>query len=280
MPGTFRPSAGYAGRGVTLQSALEYMLYHQKSFAQVKPGTWRRAASQTFSPATRRFDCRQSQISARSRKYQPLPSMPCCRGSAPVSMLACALQVRAGNTAPSGIMKPSRASAASAGVSDPTWADVSPTTSTTTSGGVSPPRGERPRFGLSQQGGPRPRHLAGQAGRQRGIAGRALGFGQHGPGVGLYLELGCDGPVPELIERHLDLGPGRPERAVEIAVDRAMEMDAPGAVAREALDRLGKVVAVAATVTGAHLVEIAGLVEGRQTGQCTGVAGIAQFERA
>ena len=141
MPGTFRPSAGYAGRGVTLQSALEYMLYHQKSFAQVKPGTWRRAASQTFSPATRRFDCRQSQISARSRKYQPLPTMPCCRGSAPVSMLACALQVTAGNTALSGVMKPSRASAASAGVSDPTWADVSPTTSTTTSGGVSPPRG-------------------------------------------------------------------------------------------------------------------------------------------
>ena len=57
-------------------------------------------------------------------------------------------------------------------------------------------------------------------------------------------------------------------------------MDAPRAVAREALDRLGKVVAVAATVPGAHLVEIAGLVEGRQTGQCTGVAGIAQFERA
>src|SRR5207244_1049737 len=91
---------------------------------------------------------------------------------------------------------------------------------------------------------------------------------------------GCDGPAPELIERHPDLGLGRPERAVEIAVDRAVEMDAPGAVAREALDRLGKVVAVAATVTGTHLVEIAGLVEGRQTRQRAGVAGIAQFERA
>src|SRR6266478_4615617 len=76
MPGIFRPSAGYIGRGVTLQSALEYMLYHQKSFAQVSPGS----------------------------------------------------------TAPIGRMKPSRASAASAGVSGPTWAGVSPTTSMTRSG--------------------------------------------------------------------------------------------------------------------------------------------------
>src|SRR5438132_11648362 len=105
MPGTFRPSAGYAGRGVTLQSALEYMLYHQKSFAQVKPGDWRRAASQTVSPATRRFDCRQSQISARSRKYQPLQTMPCCRGSDAVSLLASGMQGTAACAATSELLK-------------------------------------------------------------------------------------------------------------------------------------------------------------------------------
>ena len=34
---TFRPSAGYIGRGVTDQSADEYMLYHQNILAQVNP---------------------------------------------------------------------------------------------------------------------------------------------------------------------------------------------------------------------------------------------------
>src|SRR3989442_880445 len=96
MPGILRPSAGYVGRGVTLQSALECMLYHQKSLAQVKPGRRRRAASHTFSPATRRFDCRQSHTSASSRKYQPLPTMPCSRGSVPVSIVDCAVHVTAG----------------------------------------------------------------------------------------------------------------------------------------------------------------------------------------
>ena len=50
MAGIFLPSAGYMGRGVTLQSALLYMLYHQKSLAQVTRGSRRRALSQTFSP--------------------------------------------------------------------------------------------------------------------------------------------------------------------------------------------------------------------------------------
>src|SRR5882672_12063676 len=125
MPGSLRPSAGYVGRGVMDQSALEYMLYHQKSFAQVKPGRRRRAASHTFSPATRRFDCRQSQISERSRKYQPLPTMPCWRGRVPVTIVDWLEQVTAGSTLASGIMKPAFASAARAGVSAPTWAGVS-----------------------------------------------------------------------------------------------------------------------------------------------------------
>ena len=50
MSKTFLPSAGYIGRGVMLQSAVEYMLYHQKSFAQVKPGASERNSSHTFRP--------------------------------------------------------------------------------------------------------------------------------------------------------------------------------------------------------------------------------------
>jgi len=65
--GTLRPSAGYCGRGVTAKSAVEYMLNHQKSFAQVKAGSRFLAASQIFSPVTSAFDCRQSATSAVSR---------------------------------------------------------------------------------------------------------------------------------------------------------------------------------------------------------------------
>ena len=47
-------------------------------------GSRRRAVSQTFSPATSWFDCRQNITCARSRKYQPLPTMPWSRGRRPV----------------------------------------------------------------------------------------------------------------------------------------------------------------------------------------------------
>src|SRR5215472_16074906 len=97
------------------RSALEYMLYHQNNLAHVNPGKRRRAACHTFSPATSRLDCRHNQISDCSLKYQPLPTMPCCRGRVPVTIVDCAAQVTAGKTPPSGIMNPSRASAARAG---------------------------------------------------------------------------------------------------------------------------------------------------------------------
>jgi hypothetical protein len=64
--------------------------------------------------------CFQSAISEVSRKYQPLPTTPCSEGIVPVSIVACALQVTAGSTAPIGDMNPLPASAASAGVSGPT----------------------------------------------------------------------------------------------------------------------------------------------------------------
>src|SRR6478672_7330080 len=98
MSGSLRPSAGYIGRGVTAMSALEYMLYHQNSLAQVKDASRRRAASQIFSPPTRRLDWRHSQISDKSRKYQPLPTMPCSRGSTPVTKVDCTVVVTAGVT--------------------------------------------------------------------------------------------------------------------------------------------------------------------------------------
>ncbi len=60
------------------------MLYHQNSFAHVKPGASARSRSQIFEPWTRWLDCFQNWTSASSRLYQPLPTMPCCEGAVPV----------------------------------------------------------------------------------------------------------------------------------------------------------------------------------------------------
>ena len=114
-----RPSAGYIGRGVAVQSALEYMLYHQNILAQVKPGSRACAASQIFSPATSRFDCRHSQTSARSRKYQPFATMPWLAGSRPVRSVDCTVQVTAGVTAASGRRPPRAARRFRFGVCSP-----------------------------------------------------------------------------------------------------------------------------------------------------------------
>src|SRR4051812_18942398 len=96
MSGSLRPSAGYIGRGVTAKSAELYMLYHQKSLAEVNERSRFLAASHTFSPATRALDCLHSHTSARSRKYQPLATMPCDEGKSPVKNVDCAEQVTAG----------------------------------------------------------------------------------------------------------------------------------------------------------------------------------------
>src|SRR6266545_6394639 len=107
MSGSFRPSAGYMGRGVTAMFAVEYMLYHQKRFAQVNAGSRRAAVSQIFSPATSRLDCRQSQTSLRSRKYQPLATAPWSLGRSPVVKVDWTEQVTAGSTGPRGRTHPS-----------------------------------------------------------------------------------------------------------------------------------------------------------------------------
>src|SRR5690606_5781037 len=131
------PSAGYIGRGVALQSAEEYMLYHQNILAQVKSGSRRLPASQIFSPAIRRFDWRHSQTSARSRKYQPLATAPWPLGINPVSRVDWTVQVTAGVTVASGRMAPRAARRRRFGVCSPTSAGVSPTTRTTRVGCMS-----------------------------------------------------------------------------------------------------------------------------------------------
>src|SRR5688572_30026131 len=86
---------------------MEYMLYHQKRLAHAADGSRFLSASQSFSPATRRFDWRQSQTSDRSRKYQPFPTIPCSRGSVPVRIVDWTEQVTAGSTVVIGAVKPS-----------------------------------------------------------------------------------------------------------------------------------------------------------------------------
>src|SRR5215472_8548411 len=109
-------------------SAPEYMLYHQNILAQVKAGSRAFAASHTFSPATRAADWRQNQISDRSRKYQPLPTIPCPLGRRPVRKVACAAQVTAGVIVRSGRAVPLDASRFRFGVWGPNIRGVSPTT--------------------------------------------------------------------------------------------------------------------------------------------------------
>ena len=104
------------------------MLCHQKSLAQVTRGSRRRAVSQTFSPETRRLDCRQNQTSDRSRKYQPFPTMPWPDGGKPVRKVLWTVEVTAGVTVRRGRTAPLRASAFKLGVSGPKRAGVSPTT--------------------------------------------------------------------------------------------------------------------------------------------------------
>src|SRR4051812_21771034 len=61
------------------------------------------------------FDCCQKRTSMVSRKSQPLATMPCSRGSLPVSSVAWAVQVTAGSTSGMFATQPSFAIAESRG---------------------------------------------------------------------------------------------------------------------------------------------------------------------
>ena len=71
----------------------------------------RRAGSHTFSPCTSALCCRHRCTSPWSRKYQPLPTMPCWAGERPVSIVDCTLHVTAGSTVPSRAWAPDAARA-------------------------------------------------------------------------------------------------------------------------------------------------------------------------
>src|SRR3712207_6972343 len=75
------------GLGVTVRSVVIPMAYHQQMFPARYPGWRRRAVSQMFSPLTSLLCWRHRKTSPSSRKYQPLPTIPCCAGARPVSMV-------------------------------------------------------------------------------------------------------------------------------------------------------------------------------------------------
>src|SRR5262249_26694287 len=129
--GIFRPSAGYIGRGVTATSTDEYMLNHQNRLAHVKLGSISRARTQRLGAWTRRLDWRQNFTSHSSRKYHPLPTMPCWSGRAPVRDVAWPEQLTAGVTDCTVATRAPRVHWASRGVARPTRSRVSPTTLST-----------------------------------------------------------------------------------------------------------------------------------------------------
>ena len=117
--GSLPPSARYAGRGVIVTPAVVAMLNHQNSTA-LRAST----SSQMRRAWISRLDWRQNQTSLRSRKYQPLATMPCSLGSLPVSIVAWQVEVTAGSGGVSGAGGPNcfsrGACSSSAGVSPTT----------------------------------------------------------------------------------------------------------------------------------------------------------------
>src|SRR5262245_22524348 len=131
------------------------MLNHQNRFAHVTDGSRRRAVSHTFSPHTKWFDCLQNWISASSRLYQPLPTIPCppaLPGGMPVSMLDCTLQVTAGSTGSRVRTIPASAKDFKRGDHSPISERLSPTTNMTAVG-CAMVGGKCSRFRHAREGG-------------------------------------------------------------------------------------------------------------------------------
>src|SRR3954466_16304353 len=118
MSGDLLPSWWYAGRGVTTEVASVVIAYHQKCLCTLT-GRRRRALAQNDSAWISAWLWRQNQTSPSSRKYQPLPTMPCALGGAPVTIEAWAVQVTAGTTPVIGAAKPRSARRWRFGVSAP-----------------------------------------------------------------------------------------------------------------------------------------------------------------
>src|SRR5690606_11919610 len=209
------------------------MLYHQNSLAQVNAGFSRLRASNTFSPCTRPLFCFQNPISAVSRKYQPMATMPLRAGGVPVSMTAWLVQVTAGNGSRRRALHPSRRKAAMRGVWGPIREGVRPTTFRTAvscirihSAFPRQPRGVRVRCIVEDEA-----QFAGYAPGQARIVGGAMGFGKHAPGVSLHLEMTAEipGQCVAVGFEHFPAG-GGDRRVLQHAggVDGQVEMHAPG----------------------------------------------------
>src|SRR4051812_40994797 len=103
------------------------MLYHQNRLAQVKLGSTMRASSQILGDCTKWFDCLQNFTSHSSRKYHPLPTMPCSFGSLPVRYEDWTEQVTAGRISSISVVVRALAHACSSGMRCKSFV-VSPTT--------------------------------------------------------------------------------------------------------------------------------------------------------
>ena len=84
-------------------SACEGRFHHQNTCADRWLGFSRFHFWIKVSDSSKWTDCRHSQISARSRKYQPLPTAPCSDGGFPVRKRACMVQVTAGRSGVRGV---------------------------------------------------------------------------------------------------------------------------------------------------------------------------------
>src|SRR6476469_11136173 len=187
-------------------SVVAPIAYHQHTFAVWKSGFAARAVSHSFSPWTSRLCWRHRKTSPSSRKYQPLPTIPCSFGILPARNVDCTLHVTAGSTVPSSACQPSRASAEMFGMCRNSFG-VMPTTSSTNSGDsvTALIRGDllpsvrrrfpRPSPAVSsnssklEQVGRGPAELRGDAPDQCRVAAVAGGFRQDAPRVGLYLNV-------------------------------------------------------------------------------------------
>ena len=154
-------------------------------FAAGSPGRARRAVSQTFSPCTSALCWRHRCTSPMSRKYQPLPTMPCsCGGSAGEHRGLHAARHRGQHRAAAGLRARRRQRAqarhvreGARGQPDDVEQQVDVMRAPHGRGWSSPER---------SSSGPRAQRSSPAMPATRS----STAFGQHGPGVGLDVEVG------------------------------------------------------------------------------------------
>src|SRR5471032_154069 len=220
-------------------STSAYMLYHQNNWLQRKPGSSRLSVCQTFSPWISAFGCSQKRTSAWSRKYEPLPTIPCCDGGAPVRIEACTVEVTAGNTGCRLAILAVLSRVLMCGVASPNSEGVSPTTLISSSGcseGIGVGLLHVQQVALAQLLFD-PAQLSGDAGQLSGLGSGPQFNGQHAPAVGFHLQhrahIGMRRQVVEGL-RQGNLAAAEFGQQQVVAEQRDVEVDAqfaePGAV--------------------------------------------------